>query len=113
MRWSIQTTQTTRNQTGAIMGHVTIYADQERVLGFINERLEAGDDNISLLIASRSIDAIVALGHVITVEDLTNAVRYLKLMLDEDDALPASDLGCIAYIRRTFTMPEGMQLLSA
>lgn len=87
------------------MGHATIYEDQERILGFINERLEAGDDNIGILIASRSIDAIAALGHVITVEDLANAVRYLQLMIDEGDAIPASDLGCIAFIRRAFSLP--------
>lgn len=95
------------------MGHATIYADQEHILGFINERLDAGDDNIGILIASRSVDAIAALGHVITVEDLANAVRYLKLMLEEDAPIPASDLGCIAYIRHTFAMPVGMQRLSA
>lgn len=87
------------------MGHATIYEDQERILGFINERMEAGDDNIGILIASRSVDAIAALGHVITVEDLTNAVRYLKLMIEEDDTIPPSDLGCIAFIRHTFSMP--------
>ncbi len=95
------------------MGHATIYADQERVLGFINEHLEAGKDNCEILIASRSVDAIAALGHVVTVEDLANAVHYLHMMLEDNEPFPVSDLGCIAYIRRAFTLPPGTQRLSA
>ena len=89
------------------MGHATIYADQELVLGFINELLEAGDDDFAILIAGHSPAAIIALGHQVTTEDLAQAVRYLNLVVGEDGPLPENDLACIALIRNIFSVPSG------
>lgn len=95
------------------MGHTTIYADQESVLGFINSRIDSGAKDSEILAASRSIEAIIELGHVVTREDYLEAVRYLSIVLEDKRPAPNSALGCIAFIREVFQTPVHMRLLSA
>lgn len=84
------------------MGHATIYADQECVLDFVHERLEAGDDDLNILRAGRSCAAIVRLGHAITDEDLSTAVHHVQGMLADDSTVPRRGADCIGYLRRVF-----------
>jgi hypothetical protein len=82
------------------MSHATIYVDQERVLDFVHQRLEAGDDDPGILRAGASWDALGSLGHVITDQDLIAAVRYVRLVLDDGAQVPDRAVDCIAYLRR-------------
>jgi hypothetical protein len=84
------------------MGHATIHADQEHVLAFINERIAAGDDDAGVLRAGRSCDALASLGHLITDEDLTEAVQYVQRVLVDDRPIPACGMDSVAYLRRVF-----------
>jgi hypothetical protein len=84
------------------MGHANLYADQERVLTFIDARMGAGEDDRTILADCCSIDALAELGHAITREDLADAARYAVWLMGLAETAPADPLGCIALIRRAF-----------
>ncbi len=84
------------------MSHATIYADQERVLSFIDGRLSAGAADHDVIRACRSVDALAEVGHPITGEDLRAATTYLAGMtgLEQDVRGVHRDVDHIALIRR-------------
>ncbi len=84
------------------MGHAHLYADQERVLTFIDARMGAGEDDRSILADCCSVEALAELGHAITSEDLADAARYVDWLMGLHEHIPADPLGCIDLIRRAF-----------